>query len=134
MAGSKQRISRVKLRDVIAKSLKHEGVSLAAVASRLKISSRSLQRQLALLDLSYSQLVDEVREDIARSLLAKEQLGIAEIGAALGYRDPSSFSRAFMRWTQMSPKDYRAALRLRSGSKTATNATPPRAAIGRHRS
>jgi hypothetical protein len=65
MAGPKQRISRVKLKEVIAKSLKHEGAALPAVAYQLKVSTRSLQRQLALLDVTYSQLVDEVREDMA---------------------------------------------------------------------
>ena len=118
MVGPKQRVSRVKLKDTIAKSLKHEGASLPAVASQLKISTRSLQRQLALLNISYSGLVDEVREEMAKSLLAREELGIAEIGAALGYRDPSSFSRAFMRWADISPRDYRAGIRQPNRCKT----------------
>jgi AraC-like DNA-binding protein len=134
MAGPKQRISRVKLKEVIAKSLKHEGAALPAVASQFKVSTRSLQRQLALLNVTYSQLVDEVREDMAKSLLARDQLGIGEIGAALGYRDPSSFSRAFMRWLNLSPRAYRASLRQRSDSKTAAAATIIYASIGRDRS
>jgi AraC-like DNA-binding protein len=119
VAGRKQRISKGKLKNLIAESLKHERAALPAVASKLKVSTRSLQRQLALENISYSELVDEVREEMAKSLLARDDLGIAEIGAALGYRDPSSFSRAFMRWTQMSPRNYRAAVRRRSRSKTA---------------
>ena len=111
MAGPKQGISRVKLKDMIAKSLKDEGATLRAIASQLKVSTRSLQRHLALLNISYSELVNEVREEMAKSLLASDELGIAEIGATLGYRDPSSFSRAFMRWSQMSPRDYRAGIR-----------------------
>ncbi len=119
MASPKHCISRANLKSTIANSLKNGGATLPAVASRLRVSTRSLQRQLALLGISYSELVDEVREETAKSLLATHELGIAQIGAAIGYRDPSSFSRAFMRWTQMSPREYRAGIRRRNPSKTA---------------
>jgi AraC-like DNA-binding protein len=117
MAGAKQRVSSAKLKKLIIKSFKHGGATLPAIASKLKVSTRSLQRDLSHLNINYSELVDEVREEKAKELLASGELGIAEVGAALGYRDPSSFSRAFMRWAQMSPRDYRATVRQRSRSK-----------------
>jgi AraC-like DNA-binding protein len=117
MAGAKQRVSRAKLKGLIAKSFKHGTATLPSIASKLKVSTRSLQRDLAHMNVNYSELVDEVREEKAKELLAGDELGIAEIGAALGYRDPSSFSRAFMRWMRMSPRDYRATVRQRGRSK-----------------
>jgi AraC-like DNA-binding protein len=112
----KQGISKAQLKDIIAGSLKRGNATLPAVASRLQLSRRSLQRRLELLNITHSKLVDEVREEMARSLLAGTALGIAKVGATLGYRDPSSFSRAFMRWVHMSPRDYRASFQPSSSS------------------
>jgi transcriptional regulator GlxA family with amidase domain len=86
-------------------------LSLPSAALRIGISARSLQRHLEGLNITYSDLVDEVRFDVARSLLVDSSIEIAEIGASLGYRDPSSFSRAFMRWSGTSPRDYRLSFR-----------------------
>jgi AraC-like DNA-binding protein len=104
-------MSKAKLKKTIARSIKGGDATLPAVAATLQLSPRSLQRQLSVLNLTYSELVDEVRQEAAKSFLATTTLGIAQIGAALGYRDPSSFSRAFMRWSQVSPRNYRASFR-----------------------
>ena len=107
MSQRKRRLSNAKLKNVICEAMRTGDATLPSVAMRLAISARSLQRHLESNNLTYSDLVDEVRYEIARSLLASTDLDIAEIGATLGYRDPSSFSRAFMRWANMSPREYR---------------------------
>jgi AraC-like DNA-binding protein len=122
MSVPKQQITKAKLKNVIAASIKGGDATLPAVANRLAISRRSLQRQLALLGITYSELIDEVRQKMAKSLLATTNRSIAEIGAMLGYRDPSSFSRAFMRWSSMSPSDYRAISRPRGTARCTSNA------------
>lgn len=43
----------------------------------------------------------------AQQMLAKPQFTIAEIALALGYQNPTHFSRQFKRWTGASPKKYR---------------------------
>jgi AraC-like DNA-binding protein len=47
------------------------------------------------------------RADVAASLLVSSTDLIASIGAAVGWKDPPTFSRAFSRWYGMSPRDYR---------------------------
>jgi len=81
--------------------------TLPLTAARLGLSARSLQRQLELNKVTYSDVVDQVRFELARSLLSSTHFVVADIGAALRYRDPSSFSRAFARWSGMSPREYR---------------------------
>jgi AraC-like DNA-binding protein len=109
MSSRKRSISSARLKNVISEVIRLGDPTLPSAAARLGISRRSLQRHLEIQELTYSDLVDEVRYEIARSLLATTELDVAEIGATLGYRDPSSFSRAFMRWAGVSPREYRGA-------------------------
>jgi AraC-like DNA-binding protein len=81
--------------------------SIERVAERLGASVRSLQRDLQLRGITYSDLVDCARYECAQALLCKSSSGISDISAMLGYTDPSSFSRAFMRWSGVSPRQYR---------------------------
>ena len=99
--------SPAKLKNVISELIRCGDPTLNNAASRLGMSPRSLQRRLEAQAITYSDIVDEVRHEIARSLLASTGLDVAEVGATLGYRDPSSFSRAFMRWSGMSPRQFR---------------------------
>jgi len=76
-------------------------------AHRLGIPVRTLQRRLKEDGLSYSTLVEQARHELACRLLDKPGAKAAAVAKALGYTDPSSFSRAFRRWTGMSPRVYR---------------------------
>lgn len=83
--------------------------SLDAVARKLGTSRRSLQRRLADEELTYAQVLDDVRSTLARAYLAQRELSIAEVAYLLGFSEQSSFTRAFRRWTQMSPAEFRRA-------------------------
>jgi len=76
-------------------------------AERLGISVRTLQRRLKAGGLSYSELVEQTRHELACRLLGRPDVNMAAVARVLGYNDPSSFSRAFRRWTGMSPRVYR---------------------------
>lgn len=91
------------LKALIRKLLPSGYVTVDKSAQQLGISVRSLQRHLHEAGVSHSQLVDEVRFEIACRLLDEREMSIADVGRALGFTDPSNFSRAFMRWTGMSP-------------------------------
>ena len=80
---------------------------IEAVALQLGVSTRSLQRRLQKLGITYSEVVKDVRCDKARNLLQTPEMSITRISKSLGYKDPSSFSRAFLRWKQVSPLRYR---------------------------
>lgn len=81
--------------------------SARLAASLLGISVRTLARRLAEADLSYSVLVDQVRFEAARDLLKHSDLKVAEIGVAVGFDDPSHFTRMFRRVGGLTPLQYR---------------------------
>lgn len=77
------------------------------VAEIAGMNVRSFQRRLAENGLSYSRLVEKVRFDEAINNLQDSEMKINEIALELGYRDPANFTRAFKRWTGISPQDFR---------------------------
>lgn len=77
------------------------------VARRLNLSRRTLQRMLADEGFTFSQLTDEVRESLAEYYLNYDQLSISEVAFRLGYSEVSAFTRAFVRWKNLSPSDWR---------------------------
>lgn len=107
------------VRAAIAASLQHSGASLQRTASQLRVSVRSLQRHLAGMGTSYSEMIAEVRLDTACRLLAETDERLSDIALRLGYAGPSSFSRIFMRIMKIQPAAYRRQYRtgrLRSGA------------------
>ena len=80
-------------------------VHLAAEAAG--ISTRTLQRRLAELGLSYSKIVNATRMRLATRWLVTTEKPMKEIAIALGYGDASNFTRAFRAQTGVSPKEYR---------------------------
>lgn len=71
------------------------------------ISRRTLQRRLAEEGKTFSELLDEVRREMAFESLVHGTAPIAQIAFELGYSNPPAFYRAVHRWTGMAPKDIR---------------------------
>lgn len=80
---------------------------LDAIAARLTISGRTLKRRLHEHGTSFSQQVEAVRRHEAIRLLETTALSVAQVAERLGYADASSFSRAFTKWTSMTPGSFR---------------------------
>lgn len=80
---------------------------VAAVAARLHMSARSLQRRLQREDTSFAEVLAELRRDLALRYLADRRITIHEVGFLLGFADVSAFHRAFKRWTDSTPAEYR---------------------------
>ena len=95
------------VRAAIAKELRGGDTGLDHVAKKLGMSGRTLQRRLEALGVAYSDLVDEIRYAISTSYLADRELALCEVAYLLGFADPSSFTRAFKRWTGQTPTEYR---------------------------
>ncbi|WP_319797902.1 helix-turn-helix domain-containing protein [Nitrobacter sp.] len=111
--------SQHSVRATIETLLRQGDPSLQHAAHRLGISSRSLQRHLAGMGTSYSEIVAEVRLETACHLLAESDQSIASIAGRLGYSGASSFSRIFMRLMKIPPIAYRrqqTARRINRGS------------------
>lgn len=81
--------------------------TLREMAGRLHLSVRTLNRRLQAAATTYQDLLDDVRRQRARELLAERRQRVGDIAAALGYRDPASFGRAFKRWFGTTPGRYR---------------------------
>ena len=77
------------------------------VAYLLQISPRTLQRRLKEEGISYSDLVERCRCQIACKSLKLTRDSIQDIAVTLGYSDPSHFTRAFRRWTGKAPRAWR---------------------------
>jgi AraC-like DNA-binding protein len=82
-------------------------VSEEDIARDLHMSRRSLQRRLAEADASYQSLVDDTRRDMALRYIEDPAMSATDITFLLGYSQQSVFTRAFRRWTGMSPSEYR---------------------------
>jgi AraC-like DNA-binding protein len=77
-----------------------------AAARSLGMSLRNLQRRLEEEGTTYREALQEVRREMARSYLDEGHASVTEIAFLLGFGDASSFSRAFRRWTGLSPRAY----------------------------
>ena len=86
-------------------------LTIERIAGHLGLSSRTLQRHLADQGASLRAIVEESRLEVARVLLCKTDLTVQEIAARSGYRTPSSFARAFVRWAGLPPRAWRNANR-----------------------
>jgi len=79
-----------------------------SIAGVLGVPSRTLRRQLVARGTSFRRLAMETRYEIARQLLEDTRMAITEIAGVLEYADASAFTRAFRRWTNLSPAAWRA--------------------------
>nr|WP_064493777.1 AraC family transcriptional regulator [Pseudomonas chengduensis] len=91
----------------LARQLPEQGPDLEAIAAALALSPRTLQRRLREGGLSFSQLVDETRQQLVLHYLRDSSLELAEIAFLVGFSEPGSLARAFRRWTGTSPGEYR---------------------------
>lgn len=82
------------------------------IAAMLNISSSTLKRQLSQHHYSFSQLLDEVKNQKAMKLLRQYQLTNAQLAQKLGYSDEHNFRRAFKRWTGLLPSTCKALLKI----------------------
>ena len=77
------------------------------IAALFSMHSRTLNRRLKAYDTSFKDLADKARYEIAQQLLENSELEITQIAAALDYADSSAFTRAFRRWSGITPSAWR---------------------------
>ncbi|MBD9424715.1 AraC family transcriptional regulator [Pseudomonas sp. PDM15] len=98
------------VRQVLCRLLPQGEPKREAVAQALLLSERTLQRRLQEEGTSYQQLLDDTRRELAEQYLAQPNLTLLEVAYLLGFADPSNFFRAFRRWFDATPGEYRARL------------------------
>ena len=77
------------------------------IARDLGTSPRTLQRRLSGAGLSYQELLDGLRREVAERYLSQSSLSIGEVAYLLGYSEPAAFHRAFKRWHDVTPQAFR---------------------------
>jgi AraC-like DNA-binding protein len=82
---------------------------IESISNSLHMSARTLQRRLDDEGVRYSELVDRVRESIARDYLRDPRKSLVEIAEHVGFSDLASFGRAFKRWTGEPPSHFKRA-------------------------
>lgn len=96
-----------RVRGHIVNGLSAGAFSRSQIAASVNMSASTLQVKLARRNLSFQQLLDETRHELALGYIAQSRLSVTEIAFMLGFSDLSNFIRAFKRWTGRSPTEYR---------------------------
>ncbi len=81
----------------------------------LSMHRRTLDRHLTAHGIAYGELVESVKEDVARQLLRDTNMPIQRIAEAVRYSSPANFATAFKRRAGVTPREYRRSQRFVRG-------------------
>jgi AraC-like DNA-binding protein len=95
------------VKDTLRRSLAGKRPTLRDVAQELGLSVRTLQRRLTDAGITFQQLVEETRRELARHYLKQRAVELNEAAFLLGFEDANSFFRAFQVWEGTSPTEWR---------------------------
>ena len=98
-------VSAVKLR--LPSYLDDRIPTIAEIAEMAGVSIRSFQRKLSSAGVSYSDLLDGARFENAAKLLRETNAKIIDVAFSSGYSDPAHFTRAFRRFSGITPREFR---------------------------
>lgn len=77
------------------------------LASMLSLHPRTLNRRLEEQGTSYREIVGNLRYEVAKQFLLDSNMPLIKISTMLGYADASVFTRAFRRWSGITPSAWR---------------------------
>lgn len=111
----KQELSSYSARGSLLDQVRHairedmiEGApSIESAAARLALKPWTLRRKLKVENLDFTTLLDDVRKDMAVDWLTTTSRTVSDIAVSLGYSEQSAFNRAFKRWFNATPLEYR---------------------------
>lgn len=96
------------VRDRVWRGLSVGQHAALGIAADLGVSLRTFQRRLDREGVSFSDLLDQARFELARRLMIHSEASLTDIAAALGFAEPAVFSRFFRRQAGRTPSDWRA--------------------------
>lgn len=100
------------IRALIGKDFTQEFPDFEDVSARLNMTPQTLRRRLKDEATSYQAIKDNLRRDAAIYYLSRPQLSISDIAQMMGFSEPSTFHRAFKKWTGLTPGEYRQGLNI----------------------
>lgn len=95
------------IRQILERGQENEMPDFESIAYQLNTSTQTLRRRLKDENTSFQEIKDQVRRDMAIYHLTQNKLSINEIALKVGFTEPSTFHRAFKKWTGVTPGDYR---------------------------
>ena len=105
--GSEEEDLASQVKRAIKRSMTGKRPSLEDVAKDLRLSDRTVQRRLTAAGLTFQQLAESARRELARKYLRHTPAELGEVAYLLGYEDPNSFFRAFHQWEGTTPGEWR---------------------------
>ncbi len=99
---------RSAVENAIVPLLPHGKVRASEIAARLGLSQRTSARRLTMEGVTFSEVLESLRGDLARQYLSDPDLSISRIAWLLGYQEVSAFTHAFKRWTGKTPREAHA--------------------------
>ncbi len=100
---------RTRVENAISSLLPHGRVLVEDVARSLGMSERTLARKLSDEGLNFTEILQQLRRDLAVRYLDDRKLHVSKIAWLLGFHEVSAFTHAFKRWTGKTPSQMRAA-------------------------
>jgi AraC-like DNA-binding protein len=100
---------QTKVENAISSLLPHGRVVVGEVARTLGMSERTLGRKLADEGLSFTDILQQLRRDLAVRYLDDRKLRVSKIAWLLGFKEVSAFTHACKRWTGKTPSEMRTA-------------------------
>ena len=80
---------------------------LEEVAARLKLPTWTLRRKLADEGTQFRAILNDTRRDLAMTYIRDTELAFGEIAYLLGFASAEAFQRAFKRWSNQTPGEFR---------------------------
>jgi AraC-like DNA-binding protein len=99
----------IKLERTIVELLPKGQAKAKIVATELGMSERTLVRNLAEMGTSFSEIINQLRHELALKYLRQSELNLTQVAFLLGYSNQSAFTAAFKRATGHAPREMRAA-------------------------
>lgn len=96
-----------RLKQGISAQLMYGTPTMEQIAPQLDLSVRKLQRELTQRKHKFSELIDLVRKQQVERFLKDPDVSLVDAALMLGFAEQSSFQRAFKRWFDATPADYR---------------------------
>jgi AraC-like DNA-binding protein len=95
------------IQQIVTTLLPDRRPDVRSVAKVMRLSSRTLQRRLSDEGVTFACLVGRVRFAVAQRMLDDPARKIIEVALDLGYSDQAHFARAFVRWSGLTPRQFR---------------------------
>ena len=96
------------VKQTLGRSMAGKKPTLEDIAEELGLGPRTLQRRLTDAGLTFQQIVEDTRRELARHFLKQRAVELNETAFLLGFEDANSFFRAFQIWEGISPGEWRA--------------------------